>query len=97
MVFPNSFNDMSDPCQRGEIRYPLDEIPLLTRLAVLAGADSFVDIPRFGDKKVALGRLVSEGMACSRGMEACVLCFRSRRACLKVGGGQPGSPAGRPL
>ena len=36
--------------------YPLDEILLLTLLAVLAGADSFVDIARFGDKKLDLLR-----------------------------------------
>jgi hypothetical protein len=31
-----------NPCQRGEVTYPLDEIPLLAVLAVPAGADSFV-------------------------------------------------------
>ena len=34
--------------------YPLDEILLLTLLAVLAGADSFVDIVRFGGKKLGI-------------------------------------------
>ena len=56
VVFLNYFNDMSDPRQRGKIMYPLDEILLLTLLAVLAGADSFVDIARFGDKKLGLLR-----------------------------------------
>ena len=36
--------------------YPLDEILLLCLLAVLAGAESFTDIARFGDKKLALLR-----------------------------------------
>jgi predicted transposase YbfD/YdcC len=51
VVFLNHFNDLRDPRQRGKIMYPLDEILLLTLLAVLAGADSFVEIARFGDKK----------------------------------------------
>jgi len=34
--------------------YPLDGILLLCRLAVLAGAESFVDIARFGEKKLEL-------------------------------------------
>ena len=51
VVFLNHFNDLRDPRQRGKIVYPLDEILLLTLLAVLAGADSFVEIARFGEKK----------------------------------------------
>jgi predicted transposase YbfD/YdcC len=56
VVFLNHFNDLPDPRQRGKIIYPLDEILLLTLLAVLAGADSFVEIARFGDKKLDLLR-----------------------------------------
>jgi predicted transposase YbfD/YdcC len=56
IIFLNHFNDMPDPRQRGKIMYPLDEILLLTLIAVLAGADSFVDIARFGVKKLALLR-----------------------------------------
>jgi len=36
--------------------YPLNEILLLCLLAVLAGAETFVDIARFGRKKIALLR-----------------------------------------
>jgi len=54
VVFLNHFNDMPDPRQRGKVMYPLDEILLLALLAVLAGADSFVEIARFGCKKRAL-------------------------------------------
>jgi predicted transposase YbfD/YdcC len=36
--------------------YPLDEVLLLSLLGVLAGAETFVDIARFGDKKLALLR-----------------------------------------
>jgi predicted transposase YbfD/YdcC len=36
--------------------YPLDEVLLLCLLAVLAGAESFVEIARFGTKKLALLR-----------------------------------------
>jgi predicted transposase YbfD/YdcC len=56
VVFLNHFNDMPDPRQRGKVMYPLDEILLLALLAVLAGADSFVEIARFGCKKRALLR-----------------------------------------
>ena len=56
VVFLNYFNDLPDPRQRGKIVYPLDEVLLLTLLAVLAGADSFVEIARFGDKKLDLLR-----------------------------------------
>ena len=51
VVFLSHFNDLPDPRQRGKIMYPLDEVLLLTLLAVLAGADSFVEIARFGEKK----------------------------------------------
>jgi hypothetical protein len=56
VVFLNHFNDLPDPRQRGKIVYPLDEVLLLTLLAVLAGADSFVEIARFGDRKLDLLR-----------------------------------------
>jgi len=56
VVFLNHFNGLTDPRQRGKIVYPLDEVLLLTLLAVLAGADSFVEIARFGDKKLDLLR-----------------------------------------
>jgi DDE family transposase len=36
--------------------YPLDEILLLCLLAVLAGAEAFTDIARFGEKKLDLLR-----------------------------------------
>ena len=56
VAFLNHFNDLPDPRQRGKVMYPLDEILLLALLAVLAGADSFVEIARFGCKKRALLR-----------------------------------------
>ena len=39
-----------------KVVYPLDEVLLLSLLAVLAGAEAFTDIARFGDKKLALLR-----------------------------------------
>ncbi len=36
--------------------YPLDEVLLLALLATLAGAEAFIDIARFGDKKLSLLR-----------------------------------------
>ena len=49
-VFLSHFNDLPDP------RHPLDEVLLLSLLAVLAGAETFIDIARFGNKKLALLR-----------------------------------------
>src|SRR5580700_3633409 len=56
VAFLNHFKDMPDHRQRGKVMYPLDEVLLLSLLAVLAGAESFVDIARFGCKKLALLR-----------------------------------------
>jgi predicted transposase YbfD/YdcC len=56
VAFLNHFSDLPDPRQRGKVMYPLDEILLLALLAVLAGADSFVEIARFGCKKRELLR-----------------------------------------
>src|SRR6204780_499528 len=56
VVFLNHFNDLPDPRQRGKVMYPLEEVLLLALLAVLAGAESFVEIARFGDKKLDLLR-----------------------------------------
>jgi predicted transposase YbfD/YdcC len=56
VVFLNHFKDMPDHRQRGKVMYPLDEVLLLSLLAVLAGAESFVDIARFGCKKRELLR-----------------------------------------
>jgi predicted transposase YbfD/YdcC len=55
-AFLSHFNDLPDHRQRGKVLYPLDEVLLLSLLAVLAGAETFVDIARFGDKKLDLLR-----------------------------------------
>jgi predicted transposase YbfD/YdcC len=51
VVFLRYFADLPDPRQRGKVTYPLDEVVLLCLLAVLAGAETFVDIARFGERK----------------------------------------------
>src|SRR3954466_11553058 len=51
-VFLSYFDDLPDPRQRGKVVYPLDEVLVLALLAVLAGAETFVDIARFGAKKL---------------------------------------------
>ena len=56
VVFLRYFSDLPDPRQRGKVLYPLDEVLLLCLLAVLAGAETIVDIALFGDKKLALLR-----------------------------------------
>ena len=55
-VFLSYFKEMPDHRQQGKVLYPLDEILLLSLLAVLAGAESFTDMARFGEKKLALLR-----------------------------------------
>jgi predicted transposase YbfD/YdcC len=56
VVFLAHFKDLADPRQRGKVMYPLDEVLLLCLLAVLAGAETIVDIARFGEKKLDLLR-----------------------------------------
>ncbi len=55
-AFLSHFKELEDPRQRGKISYPLDEVLLLALLAVLAGAETFVDIARFGTKKLGILR-----------------------------------------
>ena len=54
--FLSYFRDLKDSRQPGKVSYPLDEILLLCLLAVLAGAETIVDIALFGQKKLALLR-----------------------------------------
>ena len=56
IVFLQYFKDLPDPRQPGKVTYPLDEVLLLCLLAVLGGAETFVDIARFGEKKIGLLR-----------------------------------------
>jgi predicted transposase YbfD/YdcC len=56
IVFLDHFRSLPDPRQRGKVIYPLEEVLLLCLLAVLAGAESIVDIARFGTKKRELLR-----------------------------------------
>ena len=55
-VFLGYFKDLPDHRQAGKVVYPLDEVLLLALLAVLAGAEGFTDIARFGEKKLAVLR-----------------------------------------
>src|SRR3954451_1417469 len=56
VVFLRYFKDLKDPRQQGKVTYPLDEILLLCLLAVLAGAETIIDIALFGQKKLDLLR-----------------------------------------
>lgn len=56
VVFLEYFRDLRDPRQQAKVLYPLKEVLLLSLLAVLAGAEGFVDIARFGKKKLELLR-----------------------------------------
>ena len=55
-VFLDHFKELPDPRQTGKIVYRLDELLLLSLLALLAGAENFTDIARFGECKLALLR-----------------------------------------
>ena len=52
-AFLHYFKVLPDNRQPGKVIYPLNEVLLLSLLAVLAGAESFTDIARFGEKKLA--------------------------------------------
>jgi hypothetical protein len=54
--FLHYFNDLPDHRQAGKVDYPLPEVLLLILLAVLAGAETFTDIARFGERKIELLR-----------------------------------------
>ena len=50
--FIEHFSLLTDPRQQVKVEYPLDEILLLVLCAVLAGANCWVEIAKFGDKKL---------------------------------------------
>lgn len=54
--FLEHFGELEDPRQRAKVLYPLDEVLLLCLLGVLAGCESWVEIAKFGEKKLALLR-----------------------------------------
>ena len=56
VVFLDHFADLTDPRQLIKVIYPLDEILLLSLLAVVAGAETFTGIALFGKKKLDLLR-----------------------------------------
>jgi hypothetical protein len=51
-----SFEALEDHRQRAKVLYPLDEILLLALVGVRAGCESWVEIAKFGDKKLDLLR-----------------------------------------
>lgn len=56
VVFLDHFADLEDPRQQAKVIYPLDEILLLSLLAVVAGAETFTAIAQFGKDKLDLLR-----------------------------------------
>ncbi|MEO1609980.1 MAG: ISAs1 family transposase [Pseudomonadota bacterium] len=54
--FLSHFSALEDPRQQGKVDYPLEEILLLVLCGVLAGADGWVEIQKFGEKKLDLLR-----------------------------------------
>lgn len=56
VVFLDYFKALRDPRQLIKVVYPLDEILLLSLLAVLAGAETFTGIAQFGKDKLDLLR-----------------------------------------
>lgn len=56
VVFLDHFAELPDPRQLIKVIYPLEEILLLSLLAVLAGAETFTAIAQFGREKLDLLR-----------------------------------------
>src|SRR5258705_3529648 len=56
--FLHYFSGLPDHRQASKVDYPLPEVLLLILLAVLAGAEAFTDIARFGERKIELLRRV---------------------------------------
>jgi predicted transposase YbfD/YdcC len=56
VVFLDHFADLPDPRQLIKVIYPLDEILLLSLLAVMAGAETFTAIAQFGKRKIDMLR-----------------------------------------
>src|ERR1700720_1839908 len=54
--FLHYFSGLPDHRQASKVNYPLPEVLLLILLAVLAGAEPFTDIARFGERKIELLR-----------------------------------------
>ena len=54
--FLEHFSDLDDPRQEGKVLYPLDGILLLTLIAVLGGAEGWVDVAFFGQRKLDFPR-----------------------------------------
>jgi hypothetical protein len=52
-VFLDCFKELPDHRQPGKVIYPLNEVLLLSLLAVLAGAETFCDIARFRSRSPA--------------------------------------------
>ena len=50
------FEEVPEPRQKAKVLYPLDEVLLLCLVAVLAAAESWVEIAEFGKKKLELLR-----------------------------------------
>ena len=51
VVFLEHFRDLPDVRQSAKVVDPLEEVLLLSLLAVLTGAETFVNIARFGERK----------------------------------------------
>ncbi len=56
LEFLEHFSDLEEPRQRAKVLYPLDEVLLLTLCAVLSGAEGWVAVALFGQKKLAFLR-----------------------------------------
>jgi predicted transposase YbfD/YdcC len=50
--FLTHFKSLEDPRQQSKVRYPLDEVLLLVLCAVVAGANGWVEVATFGQKKL---------------------------------------------
>jgi hypothetical protein len=60
------FNDLLNTRQPGKVVYPLHEVLLLALLAVLAGAETFTDIARFGPSAMEPRRMTGSAISSRR-------------------------------
>lgn len=54
--FLTHFSVLEDPRQQRKVLYPVDEVLLLTLCAVLSGADGWVEVSHYGERKLAFLR-----------------------------------------
>jgi hypothetical protein len=85
------FEPLEDPRQAGKVWYPLDEVLLLCLVAVLAAAESWVEIAEFGKKKLELLRRFLPSRTARRRTTSWATCSRRSMPKRSSAASSPGS------